>query len=278
MQILDGRTISKNILADIKIKISQLKVKPMLDIILVGDDPASLKYVAMKQKKAADIGIGGTVHHLPASSTTADVLNLVNRLNSDLDVKAFMIQLPLPPSIDTLEVLNTIDSAKDVDGLTASNLGLLMQNSPLSIASATALGIIELLSAYNVSLADKNVVILGRSSTVGLPLFALFQNANATVTLCHSHTKNLESICAGADILVSAIGKANFVSPTFVKDGAVVIDVGTNYIDTKLFGDVDFDPVSPKCSFITPVPGGVGPMTIAALFINTFRIYDPQSS
>lgn len=274
MQILNGTATSQKIIDSLKSEIENLNLHPILDIIIVGNDPSSQKYVAMKQEKAQSIGIGGEIHQLDQNSTTEDVLSLVQKLNQDQNVHAFMIQLPLPPQIDTEKVLSLIDINKDADGLNPCNLGLLFQKKSTGIPSATALGIIKLLEEYQVDINGKNAVIVGRSPEVSIPLFALLMAKNATITICHTATQNLKEICANADILVSSIGKPNFFDDTFVKEGAVVIDVGfvADPATGKTTGDFDFDQVSPKTSFITPVPGGVGPMTITSLLYNTVQI------
>jgi len=273
MIILDGKTLSQKIMTSLKEEVSNLNVNPILDIIIVGDDLASLKYVSMKQDQASSIGIGGTVHHLAENSNTEDVLNLVSQLNSDKNVTAFMVQLPLPSQIDTPKVLSLIDPQKDADGLNPLNLGLLFQKDSQPIVSATALGILKLLEEYNLDLSGKNAVIIGRSSEVAIPLSALFLSKNATTTICHSFTKNLKEICQQADILVSSIGKPKFFTSEYVKPNAIIIDVGfATDSDNKVSGDFDFDQVAPISSFITPVPGGVGPMTITSLLYNTVHI------
>ncbi|MDD2482796.1 MAG: bifunctional 5,10-methylenetetrahydrofolate dehydrogenase/5,10-methenyltetrahydrofolate cyclohydrolase [Candidatus Shapirobacteria bacterium] len=273
MIILDGKTLSQKILDDLKLKISNFKLKPTLDIIIVGTDSASQKYVALKQQKAQSIGISGNVHQLSESSTTADLLSLVNKLNKDDSITAFMVQLPLPSQIDTEKVLANIDHKKDADGLNPFNLGLLFQKGSTGIASATACGIIKLLEEYKIDISGKNAVIIGRSSEVSIPLFALLLGKNSTVTICHSHTQNLKEICQKADILISAVGKPKFLTKDFIREGAVVIDVGFGTDSNgQVSGDFDFDQVSKIASFITPVPGGVGPMTIASLLFNTVQI------
>lgn len=273
MKILDGTKLSQKNLKKIKKQVSKLKVKPNLDIILIGNDPASIKYVQMKQKTAAQVGIGGEIYHLEKSTTQA-VLNLINKLNKDSQTTALMVQLPLPKNIDTNKVLSSIDPQKDADGLNPFNLGLLLQKKATGIPSATALGIINLLENYRIPIKNKNIVIVGRSPEVSLPLFALLMQQNATVTICHTFTKNLKSICSQADILISAIGKPNFFTKDFIKPKAVIIDVGfaVDPKTNKVTGDFDFNEVSPLTSFITPVPGGVGPMTITSLLQNTLLI------
>lgn len=273
MNILDGKTTSQKIIDSLKLEIGNLDLKPVLDIIIVGSNSSSQKYVATKQQKAESIGIGGTVHQLDEVSTTDDVLSLVDKLNNDNSVTAFMIQLPLPSKIDTQKVLSRINPLKDADGLNPFNLGLLFQKQSTGIASATATGIIKLLEEYDIDLSGKNAVIVGRSSEVSIPLFALLLGKNATVTICHSHTENLKEICQKADILVSSIGKPKFFGKDFIKPDAVVIDVGFAFDENnKPSGDFNFNEVSQVASFITPVPGGIGPMTIASLLFNTIEI------
>lgn len=273
MQILDGKTTSQKILDVLTLDIGNLKLNPILDIIIVGSDPSSQKYVAMKQQKAEAIGIGGTVHQLDETSTTDDVLSLIDKLNNDNSVTAFMVQLPLPPQIDTPKVLAKIDPKKDADGLSPLNLGLLFEKKSTGIPSATALGIIKLLEEYQIDISGKNAVIIGRSPEVSIPLFALLMAKNATVTICHSETQNLQELCQNADILISSVGKAKFLGEDFVRQNTIVIDVGYSLDENgQVSGDFDFEQVSQAASFITPVPGGVGPMTIASLLYNTVQI------
>ena len=274
MQILDGTKLSQQIFDNLKTEITNLNLKPNLDIILVGDDPASLKYVELKSTKAASIGIGGQIHHLPQITSTEEVISLIQKLNQDSSVTGLMVQLPLPSQIDTTQVLMAIDPSKDNDGLSPINLGLLFQKKSNGIASATSFGIMKLLEEYKIDPSGKNAVIIGRSPDVSLPLFAQLMDKNCTVTICHSFTKNLSEITSKADILISAIGKPRFLGREFVKKDAVVIDVGyaTDPTTGKTTGDFNFDEVKDIASFITPVPGGVGPMTIASLFWNTVQI------
>lgn len=267
MILLDGKALSQKILADLKTQIAPLPIRPILDIILVGNDPASVSYTQVKQKRAKEIGIGGQIHHLADTATTIEIINLITQINQNPEVTALMVQLPLPSSINTSAVLNSVDPRKDADGLTATNLGLLFQNHPSAIASATALGVIKLLNHYQIDLNGKNAVIIGRSPYIGLPLSALLLSFNSTVTICHSHTQNLSAIASQADILVSSVGKPNLITPEFVKPNSAVIDIGYPQ------GDVDFTAVSPKVDFITPVPGGIGPMTIASLLSNTYQLF-----
>jgi methylenetetrahydrofolate dehydrogenase (NADP+)/methenyltetrahydrofolate cyclohydrolase len=274
MILLDGKTTSQKLLDSLKQEIQTKNLKPMLDIILVGDYQPSIKYVEMKQKKAESIGINGQIHHLPESSTTSEIISLIQKLNQDDHVTGLMVQLPLPPQIDTLAVLSAINPKKDADGLNPTNLGLLFQKKSTGILSATSLGIMKLLEEYKIDLNGKNAVIIGRSPDVSLPLFACLMAKNATVTICHSHTQNLSQITSQADILISAIGKPKFLKSEYVKKNAVVIDVGYAIDPTtgKSTGDFDFDAIKDKVSYITPVPGGVGPMTVASLLFNTVQL------
>jgi methylenetetrahydrofolate dehydrogenase (NADP+)/methenyltetrahydrofolate cyclohydrolase len=274
MNILDGQTTSKKILASLQKEVSALNFVPKLDIILVGDDPASIKYVELKNKKAIEIGIGGKIHRLDKNSNTEEIIDLIKHLNQDNEITGLMVQLPLPSQIDTPKVLLAIDPTKDADGLSPVNLGLLFQKGQAGIVAATALGIIKLINEYKIDLSGKNAVIVGRSSEVSLPLFALLMDKNCTVTICHSYTQNLAEICKKADILISAIGKPNFFGKEYIKSGATIIDVGfaIDPVTGKTTGDFNFEEVSEIAGFITPVPGGVGPMTVASLLFNTVQI------
>lgn len=277
MIILDGKKTSKKYLDEIKATVASLQTRigrsPRLDMILVGDDYASEKYIGMKERTAGKVGFEGIVHRLPETSTTEDVIELIEELNVYKAVDGFMVQLPMPEQIDENRVLSQIDPAKDVDGLTSHNLGKLLDNDDSAYVSATPMGIKLLLDEYKVDYKQKRVVILGRSKEVGLPLFGIFNNADCTVTVAHSKTKDIEKLCKSADILVSSVGIPKFVKIEHVKEGAVVIDVGINMDPNShiLIGDVDYLNVAPICSYITPVPGGVGPMTISALMWNTLQ-------
>ena len=275
MILLDGKTTSEKLLDSLKQEIQIKNLKPRLDIILVGDYQPSIKYVEMKQKKAESIGITGEIHRLPETSSTQDIISLIQKLNQDDTVTGLMVQLPLPPPINTDQVLLSIKPSKDADGLNPINLALLFQKNSLGIPSATSLGIMKLLEEYQIDLDGKNAVIIGRSPDVSLPLFAQLLAKNATVTICHSHTKNLSQITSQADILISAIGKPKFLGKEFVKKNAVIIDVGyaTDRDTGKSTGDFDFDAIKDTASYITPVPGGIGPMTVASLLSNTVEIF-----
>jgi len=272
MKILDGKAVANEITADLKNKISELEKPPRLDIIIVGEDFASQKYVSMKEQKAKEIGMLGEIHRFNDNASREKIISKIEELNSNDDITGFMVQLPLPREIDQQEVTNHIHFSKDVDGLSAYSLGLLFQQRP-SFVSATPKGVMRLLTHYNITIEGTNSVIIGKSAIVGAPLSALLTQAGSTVTICHSRTQNLAGVCSKADILISATGKAELVTKEFVKKDAVVIDVGTSkHPQTgKLSGDVKFDEVKDIASFITPVPGGVGPMTISMLLENTYE-------
>lgn len=285
MQLLEGKIASSAIKEDLKTKIKELesagKKVPHLAAILVGTDPASETYVASKVKNCKEIGITSSLFKYESSISEAELLNKISELNADEQIDGILVQVPLPPQISEKKVINAIVPQKDVDGFHPLNIGNMVLGFP-SFVSATPLGILLMLKHYNIETKGKHVVIIGRSNTVGTPLSILLsrnnESGNATVTLCHSRTKDLAAIAKTADILVAAIGKPGFVTAEMVKENAVVIDVGINRIkdDSKksgfaLKGDVDFENVAPKTSFITPVPGGVGLMTIAALLTNTFK-------
>jgi len=269
--ILDGKALSEKRLEILKEQIEDAGLYPHLATVLVGQDPASQMYVRMKHRACERVGIGSVGIELPAEATTQEVLAAVNRLNMDGDIAGILVQLPLPAQVDTERVIEAVLPAKDVDGFHPTNLGKLFSGHP-AFVPCTPQGIMTILAEYEIETKGKNAVVLGRSVDVGRPMAALLMNADATVTICHSKTQNLPAIMRQADILVSAIGRANFVKADMVKEGAVVIDVGINHDENgKLCGDVDFEAVKDKVSAITPVPGGVGPMTIATLMENTFR-------
>lgn len=274
MTILDGKNVSARVKERVKFEALNLKnqgIEPALAVILVGEDKASQTYVAAKEKACIACEIKSVMHRLSESTTQSELIALIDVLNLDDGIDGILVQLPLPKHIDTNKILETISPAKDVDGFAAINVGKLASGLD-GFVPCTPLGIMEIFKAYDINLEGKNAVVIGRSNIVGKPMANLLLNANATVTVTHSKTRNLKEICAGADILVAAIGRADFVTADMVKDGAVVIDVGINRMDDgKLKGDVKFDEVAPKCSFITPVPGGVGPMTIAMLLSNTIK-------
>ena len=270
MKIIDGKAWSDKLRQDLKCKIENSAIKPGLAVIIVGEDPASQIYVRNKIKACADLGITSYSYELPKDTAQKDLEALLDRLAVDERVHGILLQLPLPKHLDEESANAHIPVEKDVDGFSATNLGLLMQNKPC-FPACTPAGIMKLLELEGISLRGKHAVVIGRSETVGKPMSALLLNADATVTVCHSRTQNLPEICRQADVLVAAVGRAKFVTADMVKDGAVVVDVGINRDENgKLCGDVDFENVKEKASYITPVPGGVGPMTITMLMYNTY--------
>lgn len=281
-KILDGKATANDLLEDVTNKISKLKAKgivPGLAVILVGDNPASQVYVRNKRKKAEKLGINFVLKELPKDSTQEEVLQLVEQFNHDEKINGILVQSPLPKQIDEEKVIRMIDSKKDVDGLHPQNLGLLFGNiKQYYPVACTPKGVITLLNKYQINVDGKNVVIVGRSKLVGKPLLALLNNLNATVTLAHSHTHNLEEITKKADILIATVGKIGVITDNMVKPGAVVIDVGINRnSDGKLVGDVA-DNVKEVASYITPVPGGVGPMTVATLMEQVVELTAVQTN
>ena len=270
MKIIDGKAIAQELRAELKEKITQQERKPGLAVVIVGEDPASRIYVRNKIKACGEIGIRSYAFELPENSTQNDVEELLDKLANDKEIDGILLQLPLPKHLDSESAIAHIPVSKDVDGFSAEHLGLLLQHKE-EIVACTPLGIMKMLEKEGIDIKGKNAVVLGRSETVGKPMAMLLLNADATVTICHSKTKDIQSICKNADILVAAVGRAKFVTADMVKDGAVVIDVGMNRDENgKLCGDVDFENVKDKTSYITPVPGGVGPMTITMLMYNTY--------
>lgn len=272
MQIIDGKAVSASVRERIKNEVEALKSEGKetgLAVIIVGNDPASKVYVNNKKKGCAEVGINSYEYALPEETTTEELLELINKLNEDSKVDGILCQLPLPKHIDEKTVINSIMPSKDVDAFHPVNTGHIMIGD-YSFLPCTPAGIIEMLKFYNIEISGKECVVIGRSNIVGKPMAMLLLHNSGTVTVCHSKTQNLAEVCRRADILVAAVGKAKFVTADMVKDGAVVIDVGMNRNEEgKLCGDVDFEGVKDKCSFITPVPGGVGPMTITMLLNNT---------
>ena len=270
-QLIDGKAISKEIKDELKEQVTALKengITISLAVIQVGNDPASSVYVGNKKKACAYIGIESLSYELPEETTEEELLKLIKELNHDSKVNGILVQLPLPKHINEEKVIQTISPDKDVDGFHVQNVGALCVGSR-GFVSCTPLGVIQLLKRSGISIAGKNCVVLGRSNIVGKPMSLLLLRENGTVTVCHSKTANLKEITKQADILVVAIGKPKFVDETYVREGAVVIDVGIHRdAQNKLCGDVDFEKVAPHTSAITPVPGGVGPMTIAMLMYN----------
>ena len=268
--ILDGKAVSEKRLDILKEEIEESRLYPRLATIIVGEDPGSKLYVRMKHRACERVGIGSVGIELPEDASTERVLETVTRLNNDPEIDGILVQLPLPSGVDTTRVINAVAPGKDVDGFHPCNLGRLLAGTPV-FAPCTPQGIMTILDEYKIPIAGKRAVVVGRSIDVGRPMAALLLNADATVTICHSKTRNLEDEMRNADILVSAIGKLKFVGTDMIKAGATVIDVGINYDEQgKLHGDVDFEAVRDRAGAITPVPGGVGPMTIATLMENTF--------
>lgn len=274
-KIIDGKFHSAEIRKEIANRVKAYKSKSGKDVglavVLVGDNPASQVYVRNKIKGCEEVGIKSFAYYLPAESTQKQVEDLVKELVEDKAINGILVQLPLPVHLDSQSVLKLIPMEKDVDGFCEENMGSLCMNKDCLIA-CTPNGIMKMLERENISLKGKNAVVIGRSNIVGKPMAMLLLNADATVTVCHSKTRNLSEICSQADVLVAAIGRAKFVTADYIKQGAVVIDVGMNRDENgKLCGDVDFEGVKDKCSYITPVPGGVGPMTITMLLYNTVK-------
>jgi methylenetetrahydrofolate dehydrogenase (NADP+)/methenyltetrahydrofolate cyclohydrolase len=267
-QIIDGKAIAAQVEQEVRDVLSRLPYKPGLVAVRVGIDPASEVYVRNKARKAKELGLQGTELVFDASMAESDLLSQIDRLNRDSEVDGILVQLPLPKQIDPKKVIEAIDPAKDVDGFHPINVGLLHLGRP-SLVPCTPAGVMRLIASTGVTMVGARAVVIGRSDIVGKPVAALLLQQHATVTIAHSRTRDLPSVVREADILVAAIGKARFVTAEMVKPGAVVIDVGINRVEGKLVGDVDFQRVREMASWITPVPGGVGPMTIAMLMKNT---------
>ena len=269
MNVINGKEISASIRAEIKAETEKLGIKPGLAVILVGSDPASQVYVRNKNKACEEVGFYSEMYTLPEETSMEQLLGLIEQLNTSPQINGILVQLPLPKHLDEEKVILAIDPEKDVDAFHPVNVGKIMIGNH-SFLPCTPAGVMELIKRSGIEISGKECVVIGRSNIVGKPQAMLLLHENATVTICHSRTKDLPAVCRRADILVSAVGRAGFVTPDMVKDGAVVIDVGINRnSEGKLCGDVDFDAVAPKTSYITPVPGGVGPMTITMLMKNT---------
>ena len=271
MNIVFGSELAKRLKDNLKEEINSFKEKPKLAIILIGDNEASLSYIKSKEKACSYIGIDSILYHYNDIEQD-NLIKLIKELNSDNNIHGILLQLPLPKHLDERIIINTIDPNKDVDGLTDTNMGKLFTGQE-SFVPCTPLGIIQILKEMKVELEGKNVCVIGRSNLVGLPVSRLLTKYNATVTLCHSKTKNLKDISSKADILIVAIGKPKYIDNTYIKDGAYVIDVGINKVDNHLCGDVDFDDVKDKVAAITPVPKGVGPMTVCMLMYNVVKAF-----
>ncbi len=264
---LSGKEPSLGVLENAKRIVSKLKRKPMLVIVLVGNDPASESYVKKKLQKASDVGINARLERLPSTSAEKDLLKLVESLNSDPEIDGFIVQSPLPKQIDQLKVIEAIKPSKDIDGWTSTNIGRMILGMSETFLPATPIGIMKMLDYYGVDPSGKNVVVVGRGNVVGKPLSYLLLAKDATVTICHSKTKDLKSHTKNADIIIAAAGKAKMITSDMVKVGAYVIDVGTSKVGDKIVGDVDFENVIKK-AHCSPVPGGVGPMTVSMLISN----------
>jgi methylenetetrahydrofolate dehydrogenase (NADP+)/methenyltetrahydrofolate cyclohydrolase len=273
VRLIDGKAISAQLREMLKTRVKALAAKgvtPGLAVVLVGDDPASATYVNNKEKACHELGIFSIVHRLPAETTQEQLVALVHELNADRRLHGILVQLPLPGHLDSLAVLREVDPDKDVDGLHVVTAGRLLVGEK-GFKPCTPKGIIHFIKTTGVSIAGTSAVVVGRSNMVGKPVALLLLEENATVTMCHSKTRNLAAVCAEADILVAAIGRPRMLTGAFIKPGAIVIDVGTTRVDGKLTGDVVFEEAAEKAAYLTPVPGGVGPMTITMLMENTIE-------
>lgn len=281
MELINGKELAKEIRTNLKERVDELKkenIFPKLAVIMVGDDKASSVYVRNKSRACNEIGIEFEEYLKDANTTQKELIDLIKELNNRKDINGILLQSPIPKGLDIREAFNTIDYKKDVDGFNPINVGKLAIGED-SFVSCTPYGVIKMLEKYNIPVEGKRAVIIGRSNIVGKPLIQCLLRKNATVTVCHSRTKNIKEITREADIIVAALGKAKFVTEDMVKDGAVIIDVGINRNEEgKLVGDVDFENVSKKASYITPVPGGVGPMTIAMLMNNVVKAAELQNN
>ena len=290
MKIIDGKKIATELKESIKIEVAEIIDKgnraPHLVAVLVGDDPASQTYVSGKEKACKEVGFTSSVYRLTETTSEAELLKVVGFLNSDEDVDGFIVQLPLPKHINESKILDAISPSKDVDGFHPTNLGRMVLGLP-AFLPATPFGILKMLEYYKIETEGKHCVVLGRSNIVGTPVSLLMSRkaypGNSTVTICHTKTTNVKEICLTADILIAAVGQPNYVTADMVKNGAVIIDVGMHRIADeskkngyRLIGDVDYLNVAPKCKAISPVPGGVGPMTIVSLILNTFKAYKKE--
>ena len=275
MQLIDGKSLSKKVQEYVKSEVEILKTKknmvPGLAVVIVGDDPASHAYVGMKEKACKNVGFYSIAHKMPDTITQEEIINIITMMNNNPHIHGILVQLPLPSHINTDKLLEVIDPTKDVDGFHAYNVGRMVSNLD-SFVACTPLGVMRMFEEYKIELEGKNVVVVGASNIVGKPMASLLINKNATVTVTHIYTKDLASYTRNADIVIVGVGVPNLIKKDMVKEGVIVIDIGMNRLeDGSLTGDVDFENVSPKCSYITPVPGGVGPMTIAMLLENTLH-------
>lgn len=275
--ILDGKQTAKKITDELKLKVQSLDKKPSLAVIMVGNNPASEVYVKNKEKKALEIGFNSIIKKTDENITKEELLKIIKELNEDDNINAILLQLPLPKHLNEKDFLDKIDPKKDVDGFCSYNLGKLLKNDSPYAIPCTPKGIIRLLDEYNIDVEGKIALVIGRSNIVGKPVSILLLNRNSTVIMTHTKTKNLENLTKTADILICAAGKKEMIKKEMIKENAVIIDVGiTRDNDGKLKGDVDFNDVKEKASYITPVPGGIGPMTIAMLMENTYELYKIQ--
>lgn len=272
-QIIDGKQIAADIREKLKQKIARLSVAPQLAIVLVGNDEPSLIYVRNKQKAAAQIGLQSQLYHMDEDTSEEELLNVIAKLNADKQINGIIVQLPLPKQLNTNRIINAISPLKDVDGFHPYNTGMLQNNEQPYFIAATPLGVMKLIKSVNQNLSGKNVVLIGASLIVGRPLATLLLNQECTVSITHAQTKNIKELTTKADILVAACGVAKLVKADWIKENAILIDVGINRDSGKLCGDIDFEDVKEKAGAITPVPGGVGPMTIAMLLSNTVDAY-----
>ncbi len=275
MVLLDGKALSDKIKKQVKVDVEELQqtreITPGLAVILVGNDPASATYVKMKSKSCSDAGIYSVVHEMPATISQDSILKTIDMMNQNPNIDGILVQLPLPSHVDTTVILEAIDPKKDVDGFHPFNVGRVRAGLD-GFIPATPYGVMELLKEYDIDVKGKDVCVVGASNIVGKPLATLMLNANATVDICHIFTKDLKAHTSKADIVCVGTGVVGLIKEDMIKEGAIVIDIGINRLsDGKIVGDVDFDKVAPKCSYITPVPGGVGPMTIAMLLVNTIK-------
>lgn len=275
--LIDGKALAAKVRENIRLRIDKEGIKAKLAVILVGNDDASVVYVRNKNKACEKVGIDFEEYLLPEETTQGELIGLIDKLNNDESTNGILLQYPIPGHLNVQEAFNRIRPLKDVDGFNPMNVGLRTIGDKRGFVPCTPLGIMEMFREYNIELQGKKAVVIGRSNIVGKPMGQELQDANCTVTICHSKTQNIEKETITADIIVAALGKAKFVKADMVKEGAVVIDVGMDRDEEgKLCGDVDFENVSKKASFITPVPGGVGPMTVAMLLSNTLKAYDIQ--
>ena len=275
MQLIDGKSLSQKVQNEVQSEVERLKseknIVPGLAVVIVGDDPASHAYVSMKEKACKKVGFYSIAHKMPSSITQEEIINIIEMMNKNPHIHGILVQLPLPDHIDTTKILEVIDPKKDVDGFHACNVGRMVTNLD-SYVACTPLGVMKMFEEYAIELEGKDVVVVGASNIVGKPMASLLINANATVTVTHVYTKDLAAHTKRADIVIVGVGVPNLIKEDMVKEGAIVIDIGINRLDDgSLVGDVDYPNVSPKCSYITPVPGGVGPMTIAMLLSNTLK-------